>query len=58
MAGLVAYSHLSNEDVALRVNRHGMAVRKFTGLMSWPAKTGQKLSAGVVENIDLLVLFI
>jgi hypothetical protein len=58
MACLVPYANLRDEDVALGIDRHGVAMRKFTSLMSRAAEGREEFPTAMIENIDLLVLFI
>ena len=58
MARLVSYADLGDVDAALRVHRHSVAMRKFTGLVTRAAESRQDLPTGVIEDIHLFVLFI
>src|ERR1700730_526506 len=42
-------------NVALGVDRQGVAMRKFTRLVARTAKTREHLSGGMIEDLDLLI---
>ena len=58
VARLVAHSHFGDVDVALRVHGHGVSMREFTRLVARATEIREDLPSGVIEYINLLVLFI
>jgi len=44
---------LGNIDVALGIDSQRVTVREITELMTGPAKSGENLSTGIVEGVNL-----
>src|ERR1700686_3566031 len=51
-----AGAHFGDINVALRVHRQEMRIRKFPNLVSRAAETRKEASAGAIEDINLLVV--
>src|SRR5579872_3328817 len=58
MSRFVPHTNLGNINVTLGIDGHGVAMRKFSGLVTWSAESRQNFAAGVIENVHLFVLFI
>ena len=58
MTRFVAHTNLGHIDVTFGIHRHRVAVREFSGLVTWSAEGRENFSAGVIEDIHLFVFFV